>query len=45
MKISQEVREFAASHHLSEQEALEKGMEEKAVEFVETGGEIYKKTA
>jgi phosphomethylpyrimidine synthase len=43
MKISQEVREFAASHHLSEQEALEKGMEEKAVEFVESGSQIYRK--
>jgi phosphomethylpyrimidine synthase len=41
MKISQDVREFAASHQLSEQEALEKGMEEKAVEFVAQGGEIY----
>jgi phosphomethylpyrimidine synthase len=44
MKISQDVRDYAASHHLSEQEALEKGMEEKAVEFVKTGGEVYRKT-
>jgi phosphomethylpyrimidine synthase len=44
MKISQDVRDFAASHHLSEQEALEKGMEEKAEEFVRSGGEVYRKT-
>jgi phosphomethylpyrimidine synthase len=43
MKISQDVRDFAASHHLSEQQALEKGMEEKAVEFVKQGSEIYRK--
>ena len=43
MKISQEVREFAASHHLSAEEALEKGMEAKAEEFVKSGAEIYRK--
>jgi phosphomethylpyrimidine synthase len=44
MKISQDVRDFAASHHLSEQEALEKGMEEKAIEFVKQGSEVYRRT-
>ncbi|MBK9955157.1 MAG: phosphomethylpyrimidine synthase ThiC [Rhodocyclaceae bacterium] len=43
MKISQDVRDFAASHHLSEQDALAEGLKEKAVEFVKQGGEIYKK--
>jgi phosphomethylpyrimidine synthase len=43
MKITQEVREFAAKQGISEIDALKKGMEEKAVEFVETGAEIYKK--
>ena len=43
MKISQDVRDFAASHHVSEQEALKVGMEEKAIEFVKQGGEIYHK--
>ncbi len=43
MKISQDVRDFAASHHLSEQQALEEGMKEKAVEFVKQGAEIYHK--
>ncbi len=43
MKITQDVRDYAASQGLSESEALEKGMQEKAVEFVRGGGEIYKK--
>ncbi len=43
MKITQDVREFAASQGISEQEALTKGMEVKAVEFVKQGAEIYKK--
>jgi len=32
MKITQDVREFAASQGVSEQEALAKGMEVKAVD-------------
>ncbi|HVS27114.1 MAG TPA: phosphomethylpyrimidine synthase ThiC [Burkholderiales bacterium] len=43
MKITQDVRDYAASHGFSETEALEKGMEEKAVEFVKQGGEVYQK--
>ncbi len=43
MKITQDVREFAAKHGLNEQDALRKGMEVKAVEFVKQGGEIYAK--
>ncbi len=42
MKITQDVRDFAAKQGLSEQEALEKGMEVKSVEFVKAGSEIYK---
>ncbi|WP_423391880.1 phosphomethylpyrimidine synthase ThiC [Burkholderia sp. LMG 21824] len=41
MKITQDVREFAAQQGVSESEALKKGMEVKAVEFVKTGAEIY----
>jgi phosphomethylpyrimidine synthase len=41
MKITQDVRDFAAKHGVSESEALKKGMEVKAVEFVERGAEIY----
>ncbi len=43
MKISQDVRDFAAKEGLSEQEALKKGMEAKSEEFVEQGGNIYRK--
>ena len=43
MKITQDVREYAASHGLKEAEALEKGMQEKSIEFVQQGAEIYQK--
>jgi phosphomethylpyrimidine synthase len=43
MKITQEVRDYAAKEGLAEQEALARGMEEKAVEFVRAGAEIYRK--
>ncbi len=43
MKITQDVREYAASQGVSEKEALNKGMQEKAQEFVEQGAEIYRK--
>jgi phosphomethylpyrimidine synthase len=43
MKITQDVRDYAASLGVSEQEALEKGMAQKAVEFVQQGAEVYKK--
>ncbi|WP_299455282.1 phosphomethylpyrimidine synthase ThiC [uncultured Pigmentiphaga sp.] len=41
MKITQDVREYAEQQGLSETEALSKGMQEKAVEFVKKGAEIY----
>jgi phosphomethylpyrimidine synthase len=43
MKISQDVRDFAAKEGLSEQAALEKGMEVKSIEFVRQGAEVYHK--
>jgi phosphomethylpyrimidine synthase len=43
MKITQDVRDFAAKQGLSETEALEKGMEVKSVEFVKQGAEVYHK--
>ena len=43
MKITQDVREFAAKMGVSEADALKKGMEVKAVEFVKQGAEIYAK--
>ncbi len=42
MKITQDVRDYAASLGMSEEEALDKGMQEKAVEFKRQGAEIYK---
>jgi len=44
MKITQEVRDYAAAHGMSEEKAVEAGMEEKAGEFVAGGAEIYRKT-
>lgn len=41
MKITQDVREYAAKQGLDEQLVLEKGMEEKAQEFKNKGSEIY----
>jgi phosphomethylpyrimidine synthase len=43
MKISQDVRDFAAKEGVSEQVALQKGMEVKSVEFVKQGAEVYHK--
>ena len=43
MKITREVRDYAQRQGLPEEEALRKGMEEKAVEFVRQGGELYRK--
>ena len=43
MKITQDVRDYAATQGVSEQEALEKGMEQKSVEFVQQGASIYRK--
>ena len=44
MKITQDVRDYAREHGMSEDEALNKGMQEKSVEFVGGGSEIYRKT-
>ena len=43
MKITQEVREYAAKQGISEIAALKQGMEVKSVEFVKRGAEIYQK--
>lgn len=44
MKITQDVREYAERLGVSEKEALSKGMEEKSIEFIKKGSEIYHKT-
>ncbi len=43
MKITQDVRDYAAAQGVSEIEALKQGMETKSVEFVKNGAEIYRK--
>jgi len=43
MKITQDVRDYAQAHQLpADAAALEQGMEEKAREFREQGGEVYR---
>ncbi len=43
MKITEDVRKYAAEQGVSEEEALKKGMEAKSKEFVEKGAEVYAK--
>ncbi|MCC2971387.1 phosphomethylpyrimidine synthase ThiC [Massilia sp. IC2-476] len=42
MKITQEVREYAAASGVGEDAALARGMEEKAIEFVRGGARLYR---
>ncbi|AKM29756.1 phosphomethylpyrimidine synthase ThiC [Pandoraea faecigallinarum] len=44
MKITQDVRDYAAKQGISDEAALKQGMEVKAVEFVKSGAEIYRRT-
>src|SRR5512144_1583448 len=44
MKITEDVRKYAAEQGVSEQEALKQGMAEKAREFVKSGAELYTRT-
>jgi phosphomethylpyrimidine synthase len=43
MKITEDVRKYAAEQGLAESEALESGMQEKRKEFLERGAELYAK--
>jgi phosphomethylpyrimidine synthase len=43
MKITEDVRKYAAEQAISEEEALLAGMAEKSAEFVEKGAEVYAK--
>jgi phosphomethylpyrimidine synthase len=43
MKITQDVRDYAAKQGVDEEAALQKGMDEKSIEFVKKGAEIYSK--
>jgi len=41
MKITEDVRKYAAEHGFGEEEAIKKGLEAKAREFTEKGGKLY----
>jgi phosphomethylpyrimidine synthase len=43
MKITEDVRKYAAEQGLAEEEALEKGLATKAEEFIDKGAEVYAK--
>jgi phosphomethylpyrimidine synthase len=42
MRITEDVRAYAASRGVSETDALQKGLDEKAAEFRGSGGELYR---
>jgi phosphomethylpyrimidine synthase len=44
MKITEDVRKYAAEHSLTDAEAIERGLEEKSRQFVEQGSDVYAKT-
>jgi phosphomethylpyrimidine synthase len=44
MRITEDVRKYAAEHGMSDAEAIESGMQEKGKEFLEQGAEVYAKT-
>ena len=41
MRISQDVRDYAAAHGVGAEDAIELGMKEKSAEFAATGAELY----
>ncbi|HEY8833948.1 MAG TPA: hypothetical protein VIM09_00070 [Chthoniobacterales bacterium] len=43
VKITEDVRKYAAEQGLAESEALEAGMEQKSKEFTAAGSEVYGK--
>jgi phosphomethylpyrimidine synthase len=43
MKITEDVRKYAAEQGIAETEALGKGLKEKSAEFGKKGSEIYAK--
>ena len=43
MKITQDVRDYAAEHGMDEAAALEAGMAEKSLQFVEQGAQVYRR--
>jgi len=43
MKITEDVRKYAAEQEISDADALTRGMEQKSREFAEAGAQIYAK--
>lgn len=43
MKITEDVRKYAAEHAINESVAIEHGLQEKSNEFAHKGAEIYSK--
>ena len=43
MKITEDVRKYAAENGMSEDAALKEGLKKKATEFNEAGAEVYAK--
>ena len=43
MKITQEVRDYAAGIGMADEQALQQGMQVKAIEFIKDGAELYRK--
>jgi phosphomethylpyrimidine synthase len=43
MKITEDVRKYAAEQAISAEEALQRGLADKSKEFVESGAEVYTK--
>ena len=44
MKLTEDVRAYAATHGLGEEDALARGLADKAGEFRETGGDLYRRS-
>jgi phosphomethylpyrimidine synthase len=44
MKITEDVRKYAAENAITEEAAIEEGLKQKATEFTKSGAEIYAKT-
>jgi len=42
MRISQDIRNYAKHNDLDAEKAIEKGLKEKAEQFKQSGGEIYR---
>jgi phosphomethylpyrimidine synthase len=43
MRITEDVRKYAAEHRITEEAAIEEGLKQKATEFTKAGSEIYAK--